>query len=170
MAYNNFALTMFTILLVLQQHFKTVHASRPVEFHPPAIPSTRKIPRPPSTFPYKIHHLKKVGPEAFRPTTPGHSPGMGHDIPPGGSWSGSFIVNSVHLDIIQDCTNKMFVLEYRESGLLGIFSSCLAILWVKIYSKKDDMSSSFDFELFCTLYSCARGFCWFPFIIWACTR
>ncbi|KAG6591857.1 Precursor of CEP4, partial [Cucurbita argyrosperma subsp. sororia] len=40
-------------------------------------------PAPVSTLAFSINRYKYVETDAFRPTTPGHSPGVGHTDPPG---------------------------------------------------------------------------------------
>ncbi|MCL7046035.1 hypothetical protein MKW94_013828 [Papaver nudicaule] len=86
--------SMFIFLfLVLQQHCYTASA-RKLEFHTsseagiPKINSLMSIKSPPlptievkQTLPI-IHRSKKIE-DAFRPTSPGHSPGVGHGEPPG---------------------------------------------------------------------------------------
>ncbi|KAI3963568.1 hypothetical protein MKW92_012434 [Papaver armeniacum] len=76
------------LLLVLQQHCYSASA-RKLELHPsvaeiPKISSFKSIKSPPEirqTLPF-IHRSKKMM-DAFRPTSPGHSPGVGHGEPPG---------------------------------------------------------------------------------------
>ncbi|GLT91367.1 hypothetical protein SLE2022_092580 [Rubroshorea leprosula] len=87
-------LSLFMILL-LQQHFQLIAASRSPMFHPPAIPRAsvmREPIRPPAidfnAFTinfngFTINRYKMIQSDAFRPTSPGHSPGVGHDEPPG---------------------------------------------------------------------------------------
>ncbi|KAL5860414.1 hypothetical protein ACOSQ4_001710 [Xanthoceras sorbifolium] len=64
----------------------TTEASRPLGvFHPPAIPTSplsMNKPKPPSMYYYTINRYKKTESEAFRPTSPGHSPGVGNKEPP----------------------------------------------------------------------------------------
>ncbi|KAI3880666.1 hypothetical protein MKX03_008077 [Papaver bracteatum] len=80
------------LLLVLQQHGYSASA-RKLELHTsvagiPEISSLKSIKSPPfpaieirQTTPI-IHRSKKMM-DAFRPTSPGHSPGVGHGEPPG---------------------------------------------------------------------------------------
>lgn len=86
MADKTFTLTLFAILLllVLHQQLELTAASRPLDIHPPAIPKgSRSEPKPPPTDWYPINRYKMIETDAFRPTSPGHSPGVGHDNPPG---------------------------------------------------------------------------------------
>ncbi|KAB9571943.1 hypothetical protein FH972_027045 [Carpinus fangiana] len=71
-AHRSFMLiTLFmVILLLLQQNFGSVAAARPVK------------PKPPSTISFSVNRYKMIESDAFRPTTPGHSPGVGHRDPP----------------------------------------------------------------------------------------
>lgn len=77
-------------LLLVHNNFDHAQASRPLEiFHPPGvIPGKSDLmkPRPPSIGRYVINRYKKTETEAFRPTTPGHSPGVGHQEPPSAPW------------------------------------------------------------------------------------
>lgn len=84
MAVRAFMLTFFMVILLLQRNFGTITASRPAgTIHPPAIPrSYLSSPIAPPTVSFTINRYKMVQTEAFRPTTPGHSPGVGHDTPP----------------------------------------------------------------------------------------
>jgi hypothetical protein len=61
---------LMVILLLLQQNFVSVAAARPVK------------PKPPSTISFSVNRYKMIESDAFRPTTPGHSPGVGHRDPP----------------------------------------------------------------------------------------
>lgn len=77
------------VLVILQLSFEPVTAARP----PPSRdgdniqrpPSTRLVIRmhAPTLSGYKVNRYKKIEIEAFRPTTPGLSPGAGHEGPPG---------------------------------------------------------------------------------------
>ncbi|KAK8639910.1 hypothetical protein V6N13_138276 [Hibiscus sabdariffa] len=86
---NAFLLSLFLFLL-LQQHFELTSASRPLAFRAPPTTATkaylgkRKPPASPSLNleRFTINRYKKTETEAFRPTSPGHSPGVGHDNPP----------------------------------------------------------------------------------------
>ncbi|KAI4314602.1 hypothetical protein L6164_027491 [Bauhinia variegata] len=86
--------TMFFItcllFLLLQHGFNSVAASRELRnIHPP--PPAAIIPRvsfrspiaPPLAW-YRTNHYKINDEDAYRPTSPGHSPGMGHETPPSG--------------------------------------------------------------------------------------
>ncbi|KAJ6715636.1 PRECURSOR OF CEP4 [Salix viminalis] len=87
---RGFTLTFFTaVLLLLHQHFDLTAASRPLDIHSPAIPGPGSLrnPRPPPADIvhdswYRINRYKNMESDAFRPTTPGHSPGVGHEEPP----------------------------------------------------------------------------------------
>ncbi|GLU05237.1 hypothetical protein SLE2022_223480 [Rubroshorea leprosula] len=87
MAHRVFLLSLFMILL-LQQHSQLVAASRSLMFHPPAIPRAslmRKPVSPPAIdFDwFSKNHYRTLEEDAFRPTSPGHSSGVGHNQPPG---------------------------------------------------------------------------------------
>lgn len=82
-------LTFLVACLVIQLQFVTITAKRPIKVCPPVIPNSgtiMKIPKVSSFQGYVVNRYKKIetGADAFRPTTPGHSPGIGHDRPPGG--------------------------------------------------------------------------------------
>ena len=76
------------VILLLQQNLSPITASRPtdikwpIEPYPPTFSKESLTkPKPPSTW-FPINRYKMAEIEAFRPTTPGHSPGVGHDEPP----------------------------------------------------------------------------------------
>lgn len=73
---------MFSCLffLIMQHNFGSVAASRGLNIHPP--PAIPKSPLPPSLDWYSINDDKGGQGDAFRPTSPGHSPGVGHQAPP----------------------------------------------------------------------------------------
>ncbi|KAL6348335.1 hypothetical protein AAG906_005635 [Vitis piasezkii] len=77
-------LSLFIIPLILQQHVELITASRPLEVYSPAIPgdASRKL-EPLSIHEFVINRFKMVETDAYRPTSPGHSPGVGHLAPPG---------------------------------------------------------------------------------------
>ncbi|OAY24263.1 hypothetical protein MANES_17G001300v8 [Manihot esculenta] len=83
-----FLFSLFSLFLVaLHLHIDLAEAaSRPLHIHPPTIPkaSLRK-PKPYFANLYAINRFKFTETEAFRPTSPGHSPGVGHENPPGAS-------------------------------------------------------------------------------------
>ncbi|CAN1143972.1 hypothetical protein LINPERHAP2_LOCUS13863 [Linum perenne] len=60
----------------------------PQHQHPPPLPSQGMPPPPSPAVPtkvglaYRYSSHKAVNGDAYRPTTPGHSPGVGHDSPP----------------------------------------------------------------------------------------
>ncbi|RZC69406.1 hypothetical protein C5167_032487 [Papaver somniferum] len=76
------------LFLVLQQHCYSASA-RKLELHTSSVVGIPKIIKSPpvptidvkQTLPI-IHRSKKIE-DAFRPTSPGHSPGVGHGEPPG---------------------------------------------------------------------------------------
>ncbi|KAK7835106.1 precursor of cep4 [Quercus suber] len=78
MANKTFMITIFMVILLLQQNLSPITASRPTDIDP--IRSLTR-PKPPSTW-FTINRYKMAEIEDFRPTTPGHSPGAGHDHPP----------------------------------------------------------------------------------------
>ncbi|CAL9028539.1 unnamed protein product [Prunus brigantina] len=80
----------FMVALLLGQNFDLVAASsRPLlHTHPPAVHiGSLNKPIPPSIGRFTINRYKMTesssGADAFRPTSPGHSPGVGHQNPPG---------------------------------------------------------------------------------------
>ncbi|KAK7346187.1 hypothetical protein VNO80_20702 [Phaseolus coccineus] len=79
MAQKTIMLT-FLFFLVLQHDFVLLTASRK-NIHiqpPPAIPRSPQHP----TLQWHTTNEESVSGDAFRPTSPGHSPGVGHDTPP----------------------------------------------------------------------------------------
>ncbi|EOY25382.1 Uncharacterized protein TCM_016708 [Theobroma cacao] len=84
MAYRPFMLSFFMFLL-LQQHFHPISASRSLGFRAPSIPKDfLSKPSSPSNNlgRFTINRYKMIEADAFRPTSPGHSPGVGHNDPP----------------------------------------------------------------------------------------
>ncbi|KAL7150572.1 hypothetical protein ABFS83_05G122000 [Erythranthe nasuta] len=83
---KNYVLAMYIVLLVLLQHFGHTSAyDRLRKIQPPRAPlqdSNKRNP-PAVIIDFRLYRYKKMQIEAFRPTTPGNSPGMGHDTPPG---------------------------------------------------------------------------------------
>ncbi|ESW28332.1 hypothetical protein PHAVU_003G278100 [Phaseolus vulgaris] len=77
MAHKTIMLT-FLFFLVLQHDFVLLTASRKnIQIQaPPAIPRT------PQHLQWHTTNKEGVSGDAFRPTSPGHSPGVGHDTPP----------------------------------------------------------------------------------------
>lgn len=74
----------FLIVFLLQQNLRVAVAIRPlktrehtVRVHPV---SERRM--PPSLPSFTINRYKKIEADAFRPTSSGHSPGVGHFQPP----------------------------------------------------------------------------------------
>ncbi|KAL6985569.1 hypothetical protein U1Q18_018945 [Sarracenia purpurea var. burkii] len=72
--------TLCIILLLLQHSLVLIAASRQ-----PIFDRIRLLHSPtrPRFMTFTINRYKKTETEAFRPTTPGHSPGVGHQDPPG---------------------------------------------------------------------------------------
>lgn len=69
--------------LILQHNFGSMAASEKNIHSPPAIPRVLlRSPQPPSLGLYTKNDYKGGDGDAFRPTSPGHSPGVGHDAPP----------------------------------------------------------------------------------------
>ena len=66
-------LSLFMAFLLLH-NFGLTASSRPI--------GIRSKPKPPSTVSFSVNHYKINEADAFRPTTPGHSPGVGHGSPP----------------------------------------------------------------------------------------
>ena len=71
-------ITLYACMLLLHGHFVWIEASRQPKFHPPA--NSKLVS---SIGGYSSNRYKKIETEAFRPTSPGHSPGVGHHDPPG---------------------------------------------------------------------------------------
>jgi len=72
----------FLVFLILQHNFDSIEASRNNIPTPPAIPTS---PQAPSVYWYKPNSDTIGGGgdgDAYRPTSPGHSPGVGHETPP----------------------------------------------------------------------------------------
>ncbi|KAF5725791.1 hypothetical protein HS088_TW23G00520 [Tripterygium wilfordii] len=94
MAPKSFILCFYVILFLLHSHCDFVAAKRPLNMQlpksvhppPPVKPgvSDSSEQRPPSIDRYysRINRYKFTEAEAFRPTSPGHSPGVGHKEPP----------------------------------------------------------------------------------------
>ncbi|ESW30078.1 hypothetical protein PHAVU_002G122700 [Phaseolus vulgaris] len=85
MAEKTMLLTCLIFLLLLQHNFGvSVQASRMLNLHPPPdIPRVLlRSPQPPSLDSWYVINDENSGNDAFRPTSPGHSPGVGHETPP----------------------------------------------------------------------------------------
>lgn len=66
------------LFLIMQHNFGS---ARVLNVHPP--PTIPRSPQPPSVdYWYSINDAKSSEGDAFRPTSPGHSPGVGHQTPP----------------------------------------------------------------------------------------
>ncbi|OVA18369.1 hypothetical protein BVC80_1833g18 [Macleaya cordata] len=77
---------LFMFLFLLQQHNYSASARKLGWHAPPAVilksSSMSMSSKPPTTKQsLPIHRYKKIE-DAFRPTSPGHSPGVGHGNPP----------------------------------------------------------------------------------------
>ena len=73
------------IFLIMLHKFGSVVESRVLHnVHPPDIPRVLLgTPLPPNSSGwYSLNEDKADQGDAFRPTTPGHSPGVGHETPP----------------------------------------------------------------------------------------
>ncbi|KAE9606962.1 putative encoded peptide [Lupinus albus] len=83
MAEKTILLTCFLFLIILQHNFGLVIPSIMLNFHPlSSLPLMLKSPLPPSLDWYTINDDKDGEEDAFRPTSPGHSLGVGHQSPP----------------------------------------------------------------------------------------
>ncbi|KAK7386851.1 hypothetical protein VNO78_27189 [Psophocarpus tetragonolobus] len=81
MAQKTVMLTFLFLIFVLY-NFGSIAASRNnihIHIHPPS-PAMPRCPQPPTHW-YKPND-EIGGSDAFRPTSPGHSPGVGHRTPP----------------------------------------------------------------------------------------
>ncbi|KAF3960249.1 hypothetical protein CMV_015027 [Castanea mollissima] len=82
-ANKNFVLTIFMVIILLQQNLSAIASSKPIGIHPQTFSrGSLSKPKPPFTGWFTINRYKMVEIEAFLPTTPGHSLGVGHDHPP----------------------------------------------------------------------------------------
>lgn len=82
-------LSLLIVLLILQQHFEFMAASRTL--YSTAMPryvSRKQKPLPIHAF--VINRFKMIETDAYRPTSPGHSPGVGHLAPPSTPKEASF--------------------------------------------------------------------------------
>ncbi|KAG4951806.1 hypothetical protein JHK85_045673 [Glycine max] len=71
----------FLVFLILQHNFGSMEASRKrINIHPP--PAIPRSPQPPSVYWYIPNDDNVGGGDAYRPTSPGNSPGVGHETPP----------------------------------------------------------------------------------------
>nr|DAD36364.1 TPA_asm: hypothetical protein HUJ06_007005 [Nelumbo nucifera] len=86
MASSSQAVLKFTLVVVilLVQNFYVVLGRNKLEPHASLVPkdSTTTKTRYPPVYGFSFNHYKNMETDAFRPTTQGHSPGMGHDDPP----------------------------------------------------------------------------------------
>lgn len=91
----NLSFYVFITLIILLLRFISI-TSRPLhDIHRPVVATTaiavssfdkrraRIRPPAPASLAFSINRYKYVEMEAFRPTSPGHSPGVGHKEPPG---------------------------------------------------------------------------------------
>ncbi|TQD98271.1 hypothetical protein C1H46_016092 [Malus baccata] len=88
MATSIFVITILMVALLLGQNFDLIAASKPLQIQPPVVIHKGSLskPKPPSTATFTIKRYKRTessgGGDAFRPTSPGHSPGVGNHQPP----------------------------------------------------------------------------------------
>ncbi|CAL0331635.1 unnamed protein product [Lupinus luteus] len=82
MAEKTILLTCLLSLIILQLNFGLVIPSRMLNLHHLSPPPILRSPLPPSLDWYTINDDKGGEGDAFRPTSPGHSPGVGHQTPP----------------------------------------------------------------------------------------
>uniref|UniRef100_A0A7N1A5G9 Uncharacterized protein n=1 Tax=Kalanchoe fedtschenkoi TaxID=63787 RepID=A0A7N1A5G9_KALFE len=77
-------LALFVILFLLQRNLRVAVATRPLESHQHTVlgPPVRELRVAPSLPSFTINRYKKIEADAFRPTSSGHSPGVGHYEPP----------------------------------------------------------------------------------------
>ncbi|KAL0447640.1 UNVERIFIED_CONTAM: Precursor of CEP4 [Sesamum latifolium] len=81
---TNYVLVLYMFFLLLQLHFGLMSAYQAQKIRPPAPVRASISPvNPPVMIGYRVNRFKKIEKDAFRPTAPGNSPGMGHDDPPG---------------------------------------------------------------------------------------
>nr|KYP32597.1 hypothetical protein KK1_046680 [Cajanus cajan] len=72
---------LITFLMFLILNLGSMEASRKnINVHPP--PAIPRSPQPPSLWYTPNDDFGASGHDAFRPTSPGHSPGAGHEGPP----------------------------------------------------------------------------------------
>ncbi|KAM7490821.1 hypothetical protein LguiA_033742 [Lonicera macranthoides] len=64
----------------LESQIDLIEASQSLKFYRSTIDNRK--PNPPSINRFTLNRYKKIE-DAFRPTSPGHSPGVGHHDPPG---------------------------------------------------------------------------------------
>ncbi|KAL9661131.1 hypothetical protein QQ045_025952 [Rhodiola kirilowii] len=78
-------LVLFVIMFFLQQNLRVGLAIRPLETHQHYSVHghlVSELRHPPSLPSFSINRYKKIEADAFRPTSSGHSPGVGHFEPP----------------------------------------------------------------------------------------
>lgn len=92
---KNYVLAVYMVLLLLQHHFGLISAYHLHKIRPPATVRALVKPNPPAPVRaliklnppamvgFRFNRYKKIEKDAYRPTTPGNSPGMGHGSPPG---------------------------------------------------------------------------------------
>ncbi|KAL2236177.1 UNVERIFIED_CONTAM: Precursor of CEP4 [Sesamum indicum] len=84
---TNYILVLYMLFLLLQLHFGLMSAYQAQKIRPPAPvrASIRPVINPPpaAMIGFRVNRFKKMETDAFRPTAPGNSPGMGHNDPPG---------------------------------------------------------------------------------------
>lgn len=84
MAYKASLVVFFLLLLVLQKFTFMVEARKSGFYPPPPVPrgKQRESPSIDDFHWFTLNRHKLMEEDAFRPTSPGHSPGVGHDHPP----------------------------------------------------------------------------------------
>lgn len=77
-------LAFFLIMFLLQLNLRVAVAVRHLETrqHTVRLPPVSERRLPPSIPSFSINRFKKIEDDAFRPTSSGHSPGVGHFQPP----------------------------------------------------------------------------------------
>ncbi|KAH6831264.1 hypothetical protein C2S53_009459 [Perilla frutescens var. hirtella] len=92
---KSYVVVVYVLVTILHHHFGLISAYHPHKIRPPAPvqvlmkssppPPERALiePNPPKISGARISRYKKIQTDAYRPTSPGNSPGMGHDVPPG---------------------------------------------------------------------------------------
>lgn len=101
---KSYVVAVYVLISVLHHHFDLISASHPRKIQPPApVQAIIKSSPPPPERAFieskpavralikpnrraiiggRINRYKKTQTDAYRPTSPGNSPGMGHDVPP----------------------------------------------------------------------------------------
>lgn len=91
MAVATTKISLLFMAILLLHDLGLTSSSRPIGVHPLPQPpvnvlggsSYKSKPKTPTTeYWFSVNHYKIAEADAFRPTTPGHSPGVGHGSPP----------------------------------------------------------------------------------------